>query len=125
VVFNYTVRIARLALDIYVISLFLRLFRFFVNAKKLRQTGEELTQIQRRVALYTLVMCGLIVYREVFVCVTGILTLKPNPSVDGFVSVNRNFVLPFIDILTGAGLLYMFHALCQQRKQSLVVVHRD
>ena len=113
VIFNYSVRIARLSLDTYLVSLFLSLFLYFIKAKKRRQIGEELTPVQRRVAIYTLVTCALTVYRQVFVCVIGILTLGPNPSLDGFVSVNRNFFLPFIDLLTGAGLLYMFRALAQ------------
>lgn len=69
--------------------------------------------------------CALTLYRQVFVCVIGILTLGPKPSLDGFVSVNRNIVLPFLDFATGAGLLFMFRSLSQQAKGQVVVIRED
>lgn len=115
---NYAVRLTKMALDAYMIGLFLSLFRFYVRAKKNKQIAHQLTNFQRSMGIFTLTVCALTFYRQLFVCVVGILTMIPSLDstigLQGYLFMNKHIVIPMIDLVTGSGLLYMFYILSRK-----------
>ena len=122
-VFNLSVRIAKLALDIYVLVIFSKVFSFYLKAKRQRQLGNELTQFQSRMVFFTVTVCAINMYRCVFVCVNGILSqissIDSSNLFQGDLLVHKHLIIPFIDFLTGFGLLYLFYMLSQKNREVL------
>ena len=117
------IRWIRVAMDIFVFLLFIKILQFYVKFKRsmLKNLGLEFNRKQNFVIYWALSVAFMNLYRSIFFCINSIFIYYPDVNAEGLNYFNRSqvyrtiaqmqryLIQSLIDFFTGISLLYLYY----------------